>query len=476
MKNNIKKGWIYVLLAVFGLAGTSCTSFLEETSPDITIPTTVQHFEELLYGEGYPIAQNAIAEVLSDNAQFNYGPSDTRDFRAINFIPLYLWEKDAELWQTNVLAPLWTNSYRAISVCNLVLEGLSELPVSTERDHVLGQAHVLRAHHYFTLVNFFGQPYREGEEMPYGVPLKTSAVAEDVKLTRNTVEEVYALITQDLQTGLAMMKKNEHSALRGEMNYASALTLASRVSLYAEDYDRVVEHGEDYLEIGVPLINSADNLTGNYLSAQNKELTLLHGGTYNELSSVFLNTQLAGRSSLVVADEVFDLFSEGLHAGEKDMREVWFFTASSNGLRYPRKTASSKRHAYRAAEVYLNLAEAYAAQGREAEALDLLNALRRSRISGYEDRSIQEISGDALKTFVEDERRRELCFEDHRWFDLRRYNRSISHEYVRDNVRYRVSLAPDDWGYTMQVPVVEQNRNPNITLIPHAERVHELIN
>lgn len=476
MKNKIKKGWIYMLLAVFGLAGTSCTSFLEETSPDITIPTTVQHFEELLYGEGYPIAQNAIAEILSDNTQFNYGPSDTRDFRDISFIPLYLWERDIELWQTNVLASLWTNSYRAISVCNLVLEGLSELPVSTERDHVLGQAHALRAHHYFTLVNFYGQPYRKGQEMPYGVPLKTTAVAEDAKLTRNTVEEVYDLIRQDLQTGLAMMKKNEHSPVRGEMNYASALTLASRVALYMEDFDGVITMGQDYLKMGIPLINSADNLTANYLSPQNKELTLIYGGTYNELSSVYLNTRLAERSSLVVADEVFDLFSKGLHAGEKDMREVWFFTASSNGLRYPRKTASSRRHAYRAAEVYLNMAEAYAAQGRDAEALDLLNTLRRSRISGYVDRSTQEVSGDALKTLVEDERRRELCFEDHRWFDLRRYNRSISHEYVRDGMHYQVSLTPDDWGYTLQVPMVEQNRNPNIALIPHGERVHEPMN
>lgn len=477
MKFNMKKGWIYVLLAVFGLSGTSCTSFLEETSPDITIPTTVQHFEELLYGEGYPIAQNAIASVLSDDAQFNYGPSDTRDFRAINFIPLYLWERDVEQWQTNVLAPLWTNTYRAISVCNLVLEGLYELPVSTERDHVLGQAHVLRAHHYFTLLNFFGQPYRKGQEMPYGVPLKATAVAEDVKMPRNTVGEVYAFIHEDLQTGLALMKKKEHSPLRGEMNHASALTLATRVALFTEDYDQVIALGQEFLNIGVHLVNSADNLSaGNFLMPSNKELTLLHGGTYNELSLVFLNTQLATRSSLVVADELFDLYSEGLQDGETDMRELWFFTTSSNGLRYPRKTASSKRQAYRAAEVYLNMAEAYVALGRDEEALGLLNTLRRSRISGYVDRSTQEVAGEALKTLVEDERRRELCFEDHRWFDLRRYNRSISHEYVRDGQRYRVSLVPNDWGYTLQVPMVEQNRNPNIALIPHGERVHEPLN
>ena len=29
--------------------------------------------------------------------------------------------------------------------------------------------------------------------------------------------------------------------------------------------------------------------------------------------------------------------------------------------------------------------------------------------------------GEQLVSFIRDERRRELCFENHRWFDLRRY-------------------------------------------------------
>lgn len=460
------------------LIGTvSCTSFLEETSPDITIPTTVQHFEELLYGEGYPIAQTAIAEVLSDNAQFNYGPSDTRDFRAINFIPLYLWEKDVELWQANVLSPLWTNSYRAISVCNLVLEGLAELPPSPERDHVLGQAHVLRAHHYFNLVNFFGEPFRKGGENRLGVPLKTTAVAEDIKLPRNTVEEVYELISSDLDRGIIMLKKDDNSPLKGEVNYATALTLASRVALYLEDYEKVLSLGNLYLALRIPMINASDNLAdGKYVSVQNKEVTMLFGGSYNEMSSVFLNTQLAGRSSLVVADEVFDLYQKDLRPEETDQRLSWFFTTSSNGLRYPKKSATNKRHAYRAAEIYLNMAEAHFALNQPEQSLELLNTLRRTRIDGYTDRQFASVGLTGLEELIEDERRREFSFEDHRWFDLRRYNRSISHEYVRNETHYRVTLSENDWGYTLQVPMVEQNRNPNIELIPHTDRQHEQIN
>src|SRR5690554_502122 len=173
----------YIKFVLFSVVITlvSCSDFLEETSPDITIPTTVQHFEELLYGEGYPVAQTAIAEVLSDNIGFNYSSVDTRDFRAITHIPFYLFERDVEIWQPNALSPLWTPVYKAISVCNLVLEGLAALPASPERDHVMGQAYALRAHHYFMLVNFFGEPFRPGIEKPYGVPIRTQAIAEDIK-------------------------------------------------------------------------------------------------------------------------------------------------------------------------------------------------------------------------------------------------------------------------------------------------------
>ena len=47
-----------------------------------------------------------------------------------------------------------------------------------------------------------------------------------------------------------------------------------------------------------------------------------------------------------------------------------------------------------------------------------LNDLRTMRIKDYED---ENYSADGIVQAVRDERRRELCFEGHRWFDLKRY-------------------------------------------------------
>ena len=86
------------------------------------------------------------------------------------------------------------------------------------------------------------------------------------------------------------------------------------------------------------------------------------------------------------------------------------------------------RNTLRISEAYLNLAEAYAQMDKASEALADLNDLRRCRIVGYEDISIENVT-DILDE-VRLERRLELCYDEQRWFDLRRYGMpSISHKY-----------------------------------------------
>ena len=69
-------------------------------------------------------------------------------------------------------------------------------------------------------------------------------------------------------------------------------------------------------------------------------------------------------------------------------------------------------------EVILNKAEALAMLNREGEAKTELEKLLSKRFAVAP--SVTE-TGEALIDFIRDERRRELCFEGHRWFDLRRY-------------------------------------------------------
>ena len=71
-------------------------------------------------------------------------------------------------------------------------------------------------------------------------------------------------------------------------------------------------------------------------------------------------------------------------------------------------------------EVLLNKAEALALIGKDVEARAVLERLREKRIVAANYTPVN-YSGNELIHFIRDERRRELCFEGHRWFDLRRY-------------------------------------------------------
>lgn len=116
----------------------------------------------------------------------------------------------------------------------------------------------------------------------------------------------------------------------------------------------------------------------------------------------------------------------------------------------------------RAAEVYLNKAEAEAMLN-QPEAANTLKALMDKRYADHKYPSVDGLNGKSMIDFIREERRKELSFEGHRWFDLRRYavsskypeKRSISHAVYRSATSYG-EKAPLDRIYTLK-PYGEDN-------------------
>ena len=109
----------------------------------------------------------------------------------------------------------------------------------------------------------------------------------------------------------------------------------------------------------------------------------------------------------------------------------------------------------RISEAYLNRAEALvlSQNANIGEALADLNELRRHRIVGYQDISISDAT--ILLGEIRVERRLELCFDGHRWFDLRRYGMpSISHDYKlkKNDAWVTYVLKEKDPLYTLPIP------------------------
>ena len=129
----------------------------------------------------------------------------------------------------------------------------------------------------------------------------------------------------------------------------------------------------------------------------------------------------------------------------------------------------------RLSEAYLNLSEAAAMLYKEGNAgaltrsLQALNTLRQYRFAHHTNVNISDPT--ELVAFVQRERRRELCFEDHRWFDLRRWGlKELKHEWASSETTYQIfTLKGNDPSYTLPFPEEVIKQNPSIeqnTLAP----------
>jgi hypothetical protein len=135
--------------------------------------------------------------------------------------------------------------------------------------------------------------------------------------------------------------------------------------------------------------------------------------------------------------------------------------------------AASQWVVFRLSEIYLNYAEACAALGEEAEALNYLNKIRTQK-AGLPPVTA---AGTALMDKIRHERRIELCFEGHRYFDLRRWGMAekgsedaggiIIRRQPDGSFTYQRMVVQDrTWQpafYYYPIPRTEIQKNPAIT-------------
>ena len=172
--------------------------------------------------------------------------------------------------------------------------------------------------------------------------------------------------------------------------------------------------------------------------------------------------------------------------GGTDLRPTFFMYINQRdpaNKRYIQKqvttslTTASSEFLLRLSEVLLNKAEALAMLDRDEEAMEVLEELRIKRIVATEYKPLDVRSGGKLVELIRDERRRELCGEGQRWFDLRRYavhpkypfSKEIVHDhYFYDNSTrkvtyvgsYRLNKYGEEPAYVIPIPqhVIEFNK------------------
>ena len=461
-----KKILLYSFVALFwGL--TSCGDFLEEYSQNQVYATTAEDLDELLAGECFMPWVSYISiysqVTMSSVSSYNYPWLHVMDDDAEEFLvgelavdqasprnvfaPFHRWQSDpfttieGKQWRDED----WTRFYERIAVLNNIIYYADEFK-DTEEDlellnRVKGEAYFLRAGYYFLLVNIYGEPYNKATAFEdAGVPLKTSEVIEDIYFTRSSVGAVYEQIVSDLQNAATCLE-GVVPASTTRVGGAAANALLSRVYLYMERYEEAIDAADNVLTNNSYSYNVLDLNTWeadqNVISSSSIETIFHQGG--NSIPVMFLNDSTSAwngddrrASSFQVSDGLLNSYEQG------DLRRTAFFRFSSK----TRATLPDKYKTWRTVsndpeqvgedflirlpEVILNKAEALAMLNRDDEAKTELEKLRSKRFSPTDLKPVTE-SGEELVDFIRAERRRELCFEGHRWFDLRRYSVNSIH-------------------------------------------------
>ena len=525
----MKKIYTKILCFAVACSFAACDDFLSEYSQDMVIAKSVDHLDEVLLGSVYvpansvynPSGQTSCGffNILDDdvntamggdniNKTVPYPGSNPTD----NEFGYFTWQAEVGLKRDgnkNDDHYTWDDMYKRINYVNVILDEIEEMPRDTEKDlatyyRVKGEAHFLRGQFYLILTNLYGKPYHASTAAKnLSVPLKLTPYVEhdvekDTQFERASVQQIFDQIVSDLTASVEFLTISPQNA-RNRFHRASAEAanlLLSRVYLYMQEWSLAEAAADEVIKSKNFRLATLNTLADEvyFLNKENPEAIFSQGQNNIPQNSVDGHMPFsAWAGQFCVSSDLANQFDQ-----ENDRRFACFFgitvpTGAFYGecdslalhnkfeAPYEQKARYSDVFGLRLSEAYLNKMEACAMQGHTDEANDLLNTLRAERIDNY---VAETYDGAELVNQIRNERRKELCFEGHRWFDLRRYavndlypfKKQIVHvmNVVNGNGKQAKTmtyiLEEDDLAYTFALPKkviefdkvpMENNKRPN---------------
>jgi len=366
----------------------------------------------------------------------------------------------------------WNGLYSNIKDCNIILNNVGKisdpkLDVNNRRQQILAEASIMRAYMYFNLVRTWGS-----------VPLVLALPSTDAEYypKKAPVDEIYAQIIKDLEFGAANAAST--AANKGIVTKGVANALLSKVyaSMPTPNWAKVQQYADLVISGGYSLVSNYDNLWDSNHKNNTEAIWEMQydgwGGVHgNWMPSVIVG--LGWKKFNTPTNDLVAAFDAEGDAVRKNS-SISFLNVSAEGWTdsYWSKTSYPFINKYRADDksdsYILRLADIMLLK---AEALNELSAGGWSSAKTIVDqiRSRVKLAGTpaadqaSMRLAIEKERRLELAFEGHRWFDLLRTNRAITVM----NAQKDGNGAPLNYNVTagkllFPIPQEELDRNPNV--------------
>jgi len=369
---------------------------------------------------------------------------DEFDFSGTFFGPRQIWLKQ-QLYDNGQSTATWIAAYDALNIANSALAGL-DLLEGSERDRVEGEAKFIRGMIYFDLVRLYADPYQSGAtNSQAGVPLvltPTTSIDESSNIARNSVEEVYTQILNDLNDAKSLLPDvNPVRSYYANSMVASAVL--SRIYLQMEDYDNARIEADRVISSG------NYSLTDTYADAFNN----VENST-EDIYSMQVSAQDGANSMFTFysADSRGDIDINQAHVDEyeaNDDRLNLFYTDPSDGVLRSGKWndgVNGNVQQIRLAEMYLTRAEGNIREGGTpvgAAPIDDLNEVR-DRVN------LPLFVTPPTVADILQERKLELMFEGQLLHDIKRTQGTVG------------ARSYDDPKLVLPIPRREIDANPNL--------------
>ncbi|MNK03496.1 SusD family protein [compost metagenome] len=483
----------------------SCKKFLAEYSQDEMRPGSTDDLAALMYSDAYPyLSSMDNIDLLTDDVQSN-GLAVQNNVPVASYVtamangtPVFTY--DPTMFDGNNPIPSGVNLYEIyyakIKGCNVILDQLANVQGTEQaKNAILGQCLFLRAFYHFKLVSLYALPYRGAgvnPETTLGIPLILSSQVRDGGLSRPSLKQTYDQVEKDLLQSADLLKANYTPTSVFRVGAAAAYACLSRFYLYRgldSDVDQVIAYANKALELRNTLTSLSTFVIGNNVNTGkgifdigNTEVLWTFGGVEtNYFPALTTNTT----PPFTASSSLLSLYDKGTgNTNYGDLRYQMYFSKYVNNGQFPYTSGkvnttpnTSGAKGFRVSEVYLNRAEAlilrFIKNGDAADGTQALADLNYIRSNRYDTRNtayvpISITDGQALFTFYQQERRRELNLEDrHRWQDIRRWSIPVTHVFIgADGVTTTYTLPANSPLYALPIPYTALNNNPDLIQNP----------
>lgn len=411
-----------------------------------------------------------IPDILSDNVIIaQTGRRSNRDYYDYRYVPS----------TGGAIDLYWSEAYEAVNVANLIVEQIDNLADGPDKDNILGQALAVRAWAHFDLARVYAKIPTQSADANESLGVVYMKVEDGdtvdpfAEPSRETVASNYTEIIGDLERASELIGDDNG---QGKLNRNSVFGMLSRVYLYNGEYQKVIDAAD---EVSVPLA-TAEELPGLYTDSNEAgivfKLAINTSSESNGNNVGVLYSQ--SNSSATISEYVFD-FDFFNSIADSDLRkDIIQFVGVNQGNEYNavnkflgeegQVNGRVDVKVIRAAEVLLNKAEAQFELGQEDDALSTLNELRDLRYESYDG----DEDGDDLEDAIQFDRRVELSFEGHRFFDLKRRGEPVIRSTMGDIIDGTgtppdfPNLPADNFRFQLPIPIAEINANQNLTQNP----------